>query len=591
VAAPEPESEPAAKVTASTGVVESIPVPLESVPEPSQVEAAGRELEEESLPAATLLEETAPGEETSAEERIGVTPPLPAARAAAPLSDLRETVRRRRELDYIPVAEVDTSEFAETRSETRAPEIETPEVPEDFGHRAAGVEEENGQVALPPSVRERTAGGVEWERPLRGRRRGRRMMRGPRRRRPVGAPRPRAPISELLQPGQETIVQIAKEQIGTKGARITSHVTLPGRFVVYMPTIEHVGVSRRIHGENERQRLRRLLLQLKAAVTGGIVVRTAAETASDEDIRRDIDYLVTLWRDLKQRAEQTPAPLLLHRDLGLMERILRDQLTTDFETIWIDNEEEYTQAIEFISRFQPSLVSRVKLYTKEAPIFEELGVQREIDQALRPKVWLKSGGYIVINHTEALVAIDVNTGKFVGKGSSRLEDTIVRTNLDAVHEIVRQIRLRDLGGIIIIDFIDMEDPRNRRRVMQELERALRSDRAPSKTLAFNEFGLIAITRKRVRQSLEKVLCQPCPYCTGTGMVKSLETLCYEIQEEARKMARSIDAPELTIRAHPEVAKALKSRESGLLRELEVQTGKNIIIQPDQTLHMDQYNIF
>ncbi len=585
VAAPEPESEPVTEVTASTGVVETIPVPLESVSETTQVEAAQGGPEEESLPAATLLEET------SVEERTGVTPPLPAARAADRRSDLREAVRRRRELDYIPVAEVDTSESAETRPETPTPESETPEAPEDFGHRATAVEEENGQVALPPSVRERTAGGVEWERPLRGRRRGRRMMRGARRRRPVGAPRPRAPITELLQPGQETIVQIAKEQIGTKGARITSHVTLPGRFVVYMPTIEHVGVSRRIHGENERQRLRRLLLQLKASVTGGIVVRTAAEAASDADIRRDLDYLVTLWRDLKQRAEQTPAPVLLHRDLGLMERILRDQLTTDFDTIWIDNEEEYTRAIEFISRFQPSLVSRVKLYTKEAPIFEELGVQREIDQALRPKVWLKSGGYIVINHTEALVAIDVNTGKFVGKGSSRLEDTIVRTNLDAVHEIVRQIRLRDLGGIIIIDFIDMEDPRNRRRVMQELERALRSDRAPSKTLAFNEFGLIAITRKRVRQSLEKVLCQPCPYCTGTGMMKSLETLCYEIQEEARKMARSIDAPELTIRAHPEVAKALKSRESGLLRELEEQTGKNIIIQPDQTLHVDQYNIF
>ena len=308
-------------------------------------------------------------------------------------------------------------------------------------------------------------------------------------------------------------------------------------------------------------------------------------------MRQDIDYLVKLWHDVRVGAEERPAPALLHRDLDLIERLVRDHFTLEYESVWIDSEEEYAKVLEFVAHFQPGLASRVKLYTKDAPIFDEMGVQREIEHALQPKVWLKSGGYIVINHTEALVAIDVNTGKYVGKGSTRLEDTIVKTNLDAIKEIVRQIRLRDLGGIIIIDFIDMEDRRNRQRVMIALEDALRADRSPSKVLGFNEFGLIAITRKRSRQSLERLLCQPCPTCTGIGMVKSVPTLCYEIQTEARKMAHTIDAPELTIRANPEIIKALKAHESTLVHELEEQTGKSIILHPDNTLHFEHYNIY
>ena len=252
---------------------------------------------------------------------------------------------------------------------------------------------------------------------------------------------------------------------------------------------------------------------------------------------------------------------MLHRDLNLVERILRDYLSDDYAAIWLDNEEEFTKVVEFVGRFQPKLVPRVKLYTKEAPIFEEFGIQQELDKALRPKVWLKSGGYIVINHTEALVAIDVNTGKYVGRGSTRLEDTIVKTNLEAVKEIVRQIRLRDLGGIIVCDFIDMEERRNREKVMAALDQALQQDRAPSKALPFNEFGLVCITRKRTKQALERVLCQPCPYCTGSGMVKSIPTICYEIQAEAKKMAADLDAQSLTLRVNPEIAKALKTRES------------------------------
>ncbi|MDP9339432.1 MAG: Rne/Rng family ribonuclease, partial [Acidobacteriota bacterium] len=343
-------------------------------------------------------------------------------------------------------------------------------------------------------------------------------------------------ISEMLKAGQDVVIQIAKEPLGKKGARITSHVALPGRFLVYMPTIDHIGVSRKIATADNRSRLRRLVGEARGSYPGGFIVRTAAGGATDEEIRADIEFLGTTWNEIKERSEQRKAPSLLHRDLNLVERILRDYVSDDFTAIWIDSEEEFSKVVEFVSRFQPKLVSRVKLYTKETPIFEEFGIQHELDKALRAKVWLKSGGYIVINHTEALVAIDVNTGKFVGKGSTRLEDTIVKTNLEAVKEIVRQIRLRDLGGIIVVDFIDMEERRNRDKVLFALQQALEEDKAPSKALSFNEFGLVCITRKRTKQALERVLCQPCPYCTGSGMVKSIPTLCYEIQAEARKMA-------------------------------------------------------
>jgi Rne/Rng family ribonuclease len=399
-------------------------------------------------------------------------------------------------------------------------------------------------------------------------------------------------ISEMLKAGQDIVIQIAKEPLGKKGARITSHVALPGRFLVYMPTVHHTGVSRKIISVENRSRLRRLVSEAGNSYPGGFIVRTAAGGATDDEIRTDIDFLGKTWNEIKERSEQRKAPALLHRDLDLVERMLRDYVSDDFTAIWIDNEEEYGKIVEFVSRFQPKLVSRVKLYTKETPIFEEFGIQHELDKALRAKVWLKSGGYIVINHTEALVAIDVNTGKFVGKGSTRLEDTIVKTNLEAVKEIVRQIRLRDLGGIIVVDFIDMEERRNREKVLSALQQALEEDKAPSKALSFNEFGLVCITRKRTKQALERVLCQPCPYCTGSGMVKSIPTLCYEIQAEARKMAAAgQEGPNLTLRVHPEIAKALKTRESMLIDELEQTAHKHIIIQSDATLHWEQYDIY
>jgi len=431
---------------------------------------------------------------------------------------------------------------------------------------------------------------ARFQRPMRrgGHHRGGRYSRQQQR---YAAPRRPQLISEMLKPNQEIIVQIAKEPLGKKGARITSHVALPGRYLVYMPTVDHIGVSRKISSAEERARLRRVVAESKDAFPGGFIVRTAAEGASDEEIRSDVEFLGRTWNEIRTRAEQRKAPALLHRDLNLVERVLRDYLSNDYTAIWIDSEEEFSKVVDFVGRFQPKLVSRVKLYTKETPIFEEFGIQQELDKALRPKVWLKSGGYIVINHTEALVAIDVNTGKYVGRGSTRLEDTIVKTNIEAVKEIVRQIRLRDLGGIIVVDFIDMEERRNRDKVMAALEVALQTDRAPSKVLSFNEFGLVAITRKRTKQALERVLCQPCPYCSGSGMVKSIPTICYEIQAEARKMSKELDSQSLTLRVHPEIAKALKTRESALVEELEQATRKSVIIQSDPTLHWEQYDIY
>ncbi len=412
---------------------------------------------------------------------------------------------------------------------------------------------------------------------------------------PVPRPEPRpeksgAPsISDLLKEGQEIIVQIAKEPLGQKGARITSHIALPGRFLVYMPTVDHIGVSRKIPSDEERSRLKRVLQNNRAGVPGGYIVRTAGEGRTEEELRADMMFLYNLWLDMRQKAERRPAPMLIHHDLNVVERILRDQLTSQFKSIWVDNEEVYEAVLSFVQRFQPALVARVKMYTRSNPIFDEFNITSELEKALRPKVWLKSGGYIVINQTEALVAIDINTGKFVGK-SNRLEDTIVKTNTDAIKEIVRQIRLRDLGGIIVVDFIDMDERKNRQKVMQALEEAMRADRAPYKILQFNDFGLVAITRKRVKQSLERTLCTPCPYCEGAGYVKSPQTVIGEILQEANKIARAVEGKDVMLRVNTEVARLLKSNQNTFLQEIEEILGRTVIVKSDPQLHQEKFDL-
>jgi ribonuclease G len=458
---------------------------------------------------------------------------------------------------------------------------------------AALAAPENGQAVLveekSPALRE----DRREEKRERGRDRGRgREGRREARERDADRERPVLPsISDLLKEGQEIIVQISKEPLGQKGARITSHIALPGRFVVYMPTVDHAGVSRKIPSEEERHRLKKVLQTHRQGIPGGYICRTAAEGKSEEELRSDMHFLYNLWLDMRQKAEKKPAPVLLHHDLDLVQRILRDQLTTSFKTIWVDNEEHYESILRFVERFQPALVGRVKLYTRENPIFDEFGITAELEKALRPKVWLKSGGYIVINQTEALVAIDINTGKYVGK-SNRLEDTIVKINTDAIKEIVRQIRLRDLGGIIVVDFIDMDERKNRQKVMGALEDAMRVDRAPYKILQFNDFGLVAITRKRVKQSLERTLCAPCSYCEGAGYIKSPQTVITEILSEAQRMRKPLagEKGNVVLRVNPEVAKVLKSNHNSYLQEVEEILGKTVMVKSDPLLHQTKFDL-
>jgi ribonuclease E len=397
-------------------------------------------------------------------------------------------------------------------------------------------------------------------------------------------------IDDVLREGQEILVQIAKEPIGKKGARVTSHIALPGRYLVYMPTVDHVGVSRKIGSDGERIRLKEIILRHRELFNGGVIVRTAAEERKEEDLANDLKFLVRLWDDIRERTEKSSAPALIHGELNLVQRILRDHFSFEFQAVRVDDEAEYQRIVEFVDKIYPNMVHRVKLYTRPKPIFDEFGINAEIDKLLQPKIWLKSGGYIVINQTEALVSIDINTGKFVGKGNS-LEETITRTNLEAVKEIVKQIRLRDLGGIIVIDFIDMDERKNRKRVMEALSQELTCDKAPSKILEFNEFGLVAITRKRVKQSLERTLCQPCNYCGGSGMVKSVATTCYAIYHEIEKMRDLGDGrDEVMIRVHPDVARALRESEAAVVEEIRHLLKKDIAIKADPTLHIEHFNI-
>jgi Rne/Rng family ribonuclease len=397
-------------------------------------------------------------------------------------------------------------------------------------------------------------------------------------------------IDDVLREGQEILVQVAKEPIGKKGARVTSHIALPGRYLVYMPTVDHVGVSRKIGSDGERIRLKEIILKHRELFNGGVIVRTAAEERKEEDLANDLRFLVRLWDDIRERTEETSAPAMIHSELNLVQRILRDHFSFEFQAVRVDDEAEYQRIVEFVDKIYPNMVHRVKLYTRPRPIFDEFGINAEIDKLLQPKIWLKSGGYIVINQTEALVSIDINTGKFVGKGNS-LEETITRTNLEAVKEIVKQIRLRDLGGIIVIDFIDMDERKNRKRVMEALSQELARDKAPSKILEFNEFGLVAITRKRVKQSLERTLCQPCNYCGGSGMVKSVATTCYAIYHEIEKMKDLGDGrDEVMIRVHPDVARALRESESTVVEEIRHLLKKDVAIKADPSLHIEHFNI-
>ncbi|MDA8086258.1 MAG: Rne/Rng family ribonuclease [Nitrospiraceae bacterium] len=393
-------------------------------------------------------------------------------------------------------------------------------------------------------------------------------------------------IEELLREGQDILVQVSKNPIGSKGARVTSYVTLPGRYLVLMPNLEHIGLSRRIEDEQERTRLREIVEEIRPK-NFGLIVRTASEGASREDLRKDLDFLVSLWESVVRKNEKSSAPSLVHGDLDLVLRSVRDLMGSGVDEMVLDSEKKYLEVKGFVQSYFPKLLGKIGLYDGDEPLFESYGIEEDISRALGRRIWLKSGGYIVVDQTEAMSVIDVNTGKYVGKQD--LEDTILRTNLEAVKEIAYQIRLRNLGGIIIVDFIDMEMAENRQKVFCALQDAMKKDRTKSTISQITELGLIQMTRKRVRESLVRTVLEPCPYCEGKGNIKSVTTLCYEIFRKAERMAKH-GLKRIVITAHPHVAEILLDEERQKLEEIESAYGMEMTINEDPALHQENYEI-
>lgn len=393
-------------------------------------------------------------------------------------------------------------------------------------------------------------------------------------------------IDELLHEGQEILVQVSKDPIGSKGARVTSYITMPGRHLVLMPNLEHVGISRRIGDEQERARLKAIVEAIKPKGVG-LIVRTASESASQEDLQKDYEFLAQLWRSIIKKNERAGAPSLIHNDLDLVLRSVRDLVNAHVDEMVIDSKDAYQNVREFAKNYFPKLLDKIAMYDEEEPIFDHYGIEVDISRALGRKIWLKSGGYIVIDQTEAMTVIDVNTGKYVGKQD--LEDTILRTNLEAVKEIAYQIRLRNLGGIIIIDFIDMEKSENKQKVFSAQLEAMKKDKTRSTISQITELGLIQMTRKRVRESLMRTVLEPCPYCEGKGFVKSSTSLCYEIFRKAEKMARH-GLKRLVITSNPNVAELLLDEERQRLEYIENTYGMKIIVNENPNLHQENYEI-
>jgi len=397
----------------------------------------------------------------------------------------------------------------------------------------------------------------------------------------------RGAIAERLRVGQEILVQVTKEPMGTKGARVTTYVALPAYYLVLMPTVNYVGVSRRIENEQERKRLRALADRLRPK-NMGVIVRTAAEGAEEKELADDFQFLLQVWNRVEERSRSSRAPTLVYQDLHLIRRVVRDLFTEEVQRFLIDSKEEFQRVQDLLGSFAPNLKPRVHLYRGEEPIFEHTGVERELEKALRRKVWLKSGGYIIFDRTEALTIIDVNTGKYVGK--TDLASTILRTNLEAVDEIIRQIMLRDIGGIILIDFIDMESEQHRRRVMAALNEAVRRDRSKVHVIDLTGLGLVEITRKRVYQDLEEVMRTVCPYCEGRGRVMSPETMALRVRREVHKLVRAAKGKAVLVEINPDVYQHLSQDGDSWLRQLEGNSGARVRLRGRDGMHLERMRV-
>jgi ribonuclease G len=404
----------------------------------------------------------------------------------------------------------------------------------------------------------------------------------------IQAYKPPPLIEDLLTEGQEVLVQVIKEPIGSKGARISSYISLPSRYLVLMPTVKHIGISRRIKVEEERTRLKEVLQKIEPPDTG-FIIRTAAESSNEEELAMDMDFLLKLWESIQQRSANSSASSLIHEDLSICLRAIRDLYTKGVERVVVDSKKAYDPIVEFFEAFMPQLKYSVELYEREEPIFDAYGIEVEISRALNNKVWLKSGGSIVIDETEAMVVIDVNTGRYVGKGNP--EDTILKTNLEALKEIAYQIRLRNLGGIIIIDFIDMEKESDREKVHQTFKDILSKDRAKSNIIRISELGLIEMTRKRIRENLSGQMCESCTYCEGRGSIRSIASVCYDILRAIRREAMTNMGTRIVVLVHPDVGTYLCDEERNGLDELEKQLKKKIIIKMKENFHREEFEIY
>jgi ribonuclease G len=397
------------------------------------------------------------------------------------------------------------------------------------------------------------------------------------------------PITEVVKEGDEVIVQISKEPIGTKGARVTSHVSLPGRYVVYLPTVEHVGISKRIGSSRERGRLREVVEALKPK-SGGLIVRTVAEGLTKKGLKADIGYLVKLWEDVSKKRANAKSPTVLYTELDLVLKTARDLFTDDIESIVIDDKEQYARLVRFVEMFMPARVKDIHLYSGDEPIFDAYGIEDEIARALSRKVQLPSGGYLIIDQAEALTAIDVNTGRYVGKGSRDLEETALKTNLEAVDEIAYQLRFRNIGGLVILDLIDMDDRRNREKVWRALEQRLEKDKAKTTINRISELGLIEMTRKRTRESLGRIIHETCFYCDGTGQVQSKTTIVYEILRQIRRERHNLQGYSVLVNAHPAVIDLMLGEEKPAVQEAEKRYMRRIEFNPRTEYHIEQFDL-
>jgi len=396
------------------------------------------------------------------------------------------------------------------------------------------------------------------------------------------------PLEKQLSRGEEVLVQVAKDPLGTKGARVTSHISLPGRYMVFMPGNKHIGISRRIESDDERKRLKEIA-QTLGTEEGGFILRTACEGLSKREIQRDLGFLQKLWKGIQKKAESAPAPSLIHQDLDLIARAIRDFFSADTEQVLIDSAKDHRRIVDFVRHFMPRLKSKIDLYSEKEPLFEHLGIEEKITKALDPRAWLRSGGYIIIERTEALTAVDVNTGRFVGKRNQ--EETILKTNLEAVQEVVRQLRLRNAGGLIIIDFIDMEKEANRKKVYEALREALKKDKARTNILKISELGLVEMTRQRTRESLENQLLRSCPHCEGRGLIKSPVTVAYDVLRAIKRHHAGMNnSRNIVVRLHPDVANFLYDEKNNSLENLEREINHRIIIKASQEMHHEKYEI-